>query len=132
MLGTTHQTKYGQVIEWVLYFGLCGLSVYFTYGVIDKFFSGKTSFSQHDVPVNELPTIVLCFSNKYDSRNIDYEYGSDFKIEYEFYKNGLHSVFLKEGEYSTLMEEMLYLEKITTTIGNCFKITTVLNNIQPL
>ena len=131
-MGTTRQAKYIQVIEYAFNFCLLGLSVYFMYGVLDKFFSGKTSFSQHDVPVNELPTIVLCFSNKYDSRNIDYEYGSDFKIEYEFYKNGLHSVFLKEGEYSTLMEEMLYLEKITTTIGNCFKITTVLNNIQPL
>ena len=84
MVGTTHQTKYIQVIEWTLYFGLCGLSVFFMYGVLEHFFSGKTSFSQYDEPIMELPTIMLCFS-KSDSMKTEYEYGSDFKILYKIY-----------------------------------------------
>ena len=86
MLGTTHQIKYIRVIEWILYFCLCGISVFFMYGVLDKFFSGKTSFAYYDESVKELPTIIFCFS-KSDSTKTEYEYGSDFKILYQiFYK----------------------------------------------
>ena len=129
MSKTTHQTKYIQVIEWVLYFGLCGISVFFMYGVLDNFFSGRTSFTHSDEPVDEFPTIMLCFS-KNNWGKAEYEYGSDFKIKYGgFYENGFQHAFLKEGENSTLMEEIIYLEKIMTiSMGNCFKITPFLTN----
>ena len=108
MVGTTHQTKYIQVIEWTLYFGLCGLSVFFMYGVLEQFYSGKTSFSQYDGPITELPTFMLCFS-KSDSGVTEYEYGSDFKIKYEIiYKTDNVGAFLKEGENSTIMDEFVY------------------------
>ena len=81
MLSAKHQTKYIQVIEWTLYFGLCGLSVFFMYGVLEHFFSGKTSYSQYDEPITELPTIMLCFS-KSDIGVTKYEYGYHFKIYY--------------------------------------------------
>ena len=41
MLGSTLQATYFQVIELAFFFGLCGLSVYFTYGVLDQFISGR-------------------------------------------------------------------------------------------
>ena len=63
--GTSQQTKYIQVIEWILYFGLCGLSAFFMHGVLEKFFSGKTSFTLSEESVKELPTIILCFSKSY-------------------------------------------------------------------
>ena len=108
MLDTTHQTKYIPVVEWVLYFCLCGISVFFMHGVLDNFFSGKTSFTHYNVPVNERPTIMLCFS-KSDLRNTEYEYGSDFKIKYEvIYKTDNVGAFLKEGENSTIMDEFVY------------------------
>ena len=128
MLDNVHQTKYIQVIEWTLYFGLCGLSIFFMHGVLDKFFSGKTSLTHYDVPVRELPTIVFCFS-KSDSGKTEYEYGSDFKIKYEIYHNSnISGAFIKEGENTTVMEEeIVFLEKITTHVmGNCFKITAFL------
>ena len=138
MLSAKHQTKYIQVIEWTLYFGLCGLSVFFMLGVLDNFFSGKTSFSQYEEPIKELPTVMLCFS-KSDSGSTRYEYGSDFKIQYEvLYMNTFRnqSDFLKEGENSAILEDIVYLEKITSLyMGNCFKITAFLineNNKSPV
>ena len=126
MLGTTQQTKTIKVIELALFFGLCGLSAFFMYGVLDRFISGKTSFTQFQEPIQELPTIMLCFS-MFDSDETYYEYGSYFKIKYERYNESIEyfdHVFLKEGENSTIMDEIVYLEKITTLdMGNCFKIT---------
>ena len=134
MLNTTHQNKYIQSIEYAFFFGLCGLSVYFMYGVLDKFFSGKTSFSQSEESINELPTIMICFI-KPNLSTPEYEYGLDFKIQYLIYeKNDIsmhqaHSIFLKEGENSAPFGEILWLEKIITiNDGNCYKLTSMLTN----
>ena len=104
------------------------------YGVLNKFFSGKTSFNQSQEPIKELPTIMICFS-KSNSRKIEYEYGSDFKIYYERSTSArnlaYNNDFLKEGENTTTMEEIVYLEKIITKgMGNCFKITTFSINMN--
>ena len=80
-MGTMQQAKYFQVIEYFFFFMLCGLSVYFMHGVLDKFFSGKTSISQSEEPMKELPTIMICFS-KSNSRITKFEYGLDFIIQY--------------------------------------------------
>ena len=72
--------KYIQIFEYTFFFGLCGLSVYFMYGVLDKFFSGKTSISMSEESIKELPSIMLCFDN---SKTVYHELGPDFKIKYE-------------------------------------------------
>ena len=119
-----HQVaKYLQVIEWILFFCLCGLSVVFMNEVLYKFFSGKTSFTQSEESIRELPTIVICFSKPY-SRKTQYEYGSDFKIKYEITVKNWHNkgIFLKEGTNSKVFGENLSLEKILTKYhGNCFR-----------
>ena len=84
MLRTTQQAIYFKVIEWCLFFGLCGLSAVFMRGVLNKFFSGKTSFTQSEDHIKELPTVTLCFSMP-NTRMTEYEYGSDFKIDYQVY-----------------------------------------------
>ena len=128
----THQAKYFQVINYAFFFGLCGLSVYFMHGVLEKFFSGKTSFSQSEETINELPTITICFI-KPNLIKPEYEYGLDFKIQYLIYeKHDIslqynYSIFLKEGENLVPFGEILWLEKIITlNDGNCFKLTSVL------
>ena len=137
MEGTTQQPKCFHVIEYSLFICLCGLSVYFTQGVLDKFFSEKTSIALSEEPINELPSIMICFE-KPNSRGTEYQYGSDFKILYLIVgptnSNNLPfaghlSEELKEGENSTLFDEIVYLEKIITIHGtHCFKLTSVLTN----
>ena len=125
---STIQVKYFKAIEWILFFVLCGISAVFMYGVLDKFFSGKTSFTQSESSIKELPTITLCFSNP-DSRKTDYEYGSDFKIEYNIKSNRQQSIILNEGENPELLGEIIYLENLTTLyMRKCYKLTPVLVN----
>ena len=127
MLGTTQQAKYFTVIEWILFFGLCGLSGVFMHGVLYNFFSGKTSFSESEEVLTELPTVVFCFTKLIGTKNVypEYEYGSDFKVEYRLYIDAKRpSVFLKEGE-NTILGEHIHLETIKTLYrGNCFKFTS--------
>ena len=71
------------------------------YGVLVKFFSGKTSFTQSEEPIKELPTIVICFSKPY-LRKTQYEYGLDFKNK-NF--NIYHDSFKNLGKYFGFMAE---------------------------
>ena len=124
MLGTTQYSKYIQAIEWTLFVGLCGVSMVFMYGVLDKFFSGKTGFAQSEERIKEIPTIVICFSK---SRKTEYEYGLDFEIEYAIAVNGYdsNSTLLREGEKLIRYGEAIWLEKLTTHfMGNCYKLTS--------
>ena len=71
---TKKQTK---IIEWISFLGLCILAIYFMWGVMGKFLSNKTSFTQTEEPMKELPTIVFCsskgaFINHVDIREIGY------------------------------------------------------------
>ena len=83
-MGTTQHVKYFQVIEYILFFCLCGLSIVFMRGVLDQFFSGKTSFSQSEEPIKELPTIVICQQPKRNSNitkvHSSYFFKADFEI----------------------------------------------------
>ena len=129
MLGPTQQAKYFQVIEWILYFCFCGLSVIFMHGVLDNFFSGKTSFSQSEETIKELPTIMICFSKPNISQS-EYKYRSDFKIEYKISDKNWNpeTTFLKEGT-NKLFGEILWLQKVTTQFqGFCYNLTSVLTN----
>ena len=125
-MSNSKQTKLFKVIECTLFVGLCGLSGFFMWGVLDKFFSGKTSFTQSEEPIKELPTLTICFT-KPESRKIEYEYDLDFRIEYKI-SNSINTTFLKEGEKTTIFEGLIYLNKIQTMyFGNCYKISTVPN-----
>ena len=125
----TSQVKYFKVIEWTLFLGLSGISAIFMWGVLEKFFSGKTSFTQVEEPIKELPTITLCLSMP-DSRKIEYQYGKDFEITYRISaENSDYSIILKEREKSSLFGEEIYLQKfITVLFKNCYKISSILSN----
>ena len=124
---STKESKCFKVIECTLFFGLCGLSTVFLWGALDKFNSGKTSFTQSEDPIKDLPTITVCFSNPYSR----FEYEQDFKIDYQimFENESISSTFLKEGQNSTLSGEIIHLQKmITRYFGNCYKISTILSD----
>ena len=128
MLGNA-QVKSFVIIEWGLFFALCGLALFFMNGVLDKYFSGMTSFTQSEGPLKEFPTVVLCFSVP-NSRNTKYEYGSDFQIKYSVEVHGKQSgIYLKQGVNATVLGEMLYFKKIVSLrYGNCYKLTSLLTN----
>ena len=63
MLSIARNSKYFKVIEYIFFVVFWGLSIYFMYGVLEKFFAGKTSISQSEEYIKELPSITLCFMN---------------------------------------------------------------------
>ena len=46
-------------LEWILFIGLSSVSVWFTSGVFENFFSGRSSFSQYEEAVRTYPVIVI-------------------------------------------------------------------------
>ena len=124
-MASTHE-KYFTALEWILFICLCGLSLFFADGVVDKFLAAKSSFAQSEEVSKELPRFTLCFT-KPELKRTNYEHGKDFKIKYE---SGLVSnrsfIFLEEeGKKSfVLPKEAVYFEKmIGEFLGNCYKIT---------
>ena len=128
----TAYSKYFKFIEWSLFFGLCALSGVFMGGVLDKFISGKTGFTQSEEPIMESPTLDLCFSLP-ETRNTTFMYETDFKIKYSIIEQSLdtvQSILLKEGENVTISNEIIYLEKLVTAyFGTCYKITPMVFDV---
>ena len=125
------QFKCLKMLEWVIFFGLCCLSVFFMSGVLDKFISGKTGFAQSEEPIKELPTITFCFSETKTSKLVEYEYGQDFKIEYRiWFGSDNNTVILEEGKNSTLLGEIVSLNKVMARPHDIFKTCYMINSIS--
>ena len=121
------RVKYFIILEWTLYIGLCGLATYFMWGVLKKYFSRQSSFSQYEEPISELPTITFCFI-KPQTKKTEYDYGTDFEIGYRIYEGikPTKTMILKEGK-NNLFGSTINLQKILTFyLGNCYK-TSKLN-----
>ena len=58
------QEKLINGLEWVLFIGLCIVSGWFAYGVVNQFVSGKTSFAQHEEPMIYYPATIIHFHLK--------------------------------------------------------------------
>ena len=116
------------LLEWLLFFGLCGLSAIFIWGVLDKFISGKSSFTQSEEPINELPTIIMCFSSngKFDGDS-EYEYTSDFKIWYAVAPGSFG--WLKIGKNVDTLETITLRKIKTFYSGTCYKVSSMPHSI---
>ena len=126
------QTKFYKFVEWVVFICLLGLAAYFMIGVLEHYFSKKSSFTQSENQISELPTITMCFSSngEFDG-DVELKFGSDFNILYETSKfsdfnfKG-YSGYLKEGHNLFNDSETLILKKLTTRFsGICYKITSI-------
>ena len=96
------EDKLLKIIYWISFFGLCGLSMHFTWEVFEKFSSKDTSFKVSKEHIQEHPTITICLTE-------NYEYGKDFNISHSFLGQ-------KDGKY--------YTEKVFLIEGkNCFNVS---------
>ena len=130
MLSIARNSKYFKVIEYIFFVVFWGLSIYFMYGVLEKFFAVKTTISQSEEHIKELPSITFCFMIP-NIRITEYVFGLDFIIQYEILdsKWNKSSIFLTEGENATIIGETISLEKIIAYWeGNCYKLTSILTS----
>ena len=143
--------KFYKSIELVCAFGLSCASFFIIWEVVEHYTSGISSFAISEKPVTELPTIILCLfergikpesefskGRKFSSgfaagaTTLNLNYETDFMIEYHVSDyHGSESIFLKEGKNSTIMQEMVSLEILTTlNQGTCYKVRSISNFIR--
>ena len=58
---TTFQDKAFQILEWIFFIGFSIVALWFASGVLEQFFSHKTSFSQYEEEVAYYPVISMFF-----------------------------------------------------------------------
>ena len=52
-------------VEWLLFFGLILISIFFTWGVMAKFKSGARGIAQFEQELKFHPTITICFNGSH-------------------------------------------------------------------
>ena len=88
---------YWKLLIWIVYISLVATSVWFTWGVFEKFAKQEIAIQQYEEKIEAHPTIAIC--NFYPST---IEYQKDFSIIYTTYQSDGSSVeddvVLKIGE----------------------------------
>ena len=97
-----------KVIEWLIFIGLCILSVFLTHEVLVQFLLKRTSFKMYEVKITDHPTITICYSGDQKEYFPNYRYGSNF---------GIDSKTKFEFKYISLEEGKNYYEPLNQTIG---------------
>ena len=127
---TSTHAKYYTAIEWIFFIGLCGLALYFTEEVFLKFLEGKSSFSQSEESIKDLPSFTICFK-KQNFSITNYEYGTDFAITYfMLFRDKSDYVVLEEGKKLNLsiygVKEVVHIDMVMThDYGKCYRITAI-------
>ena len=102
------------LIGWMLYLSLMATSIWFSWGVLDKFFRGEIGILQNEEQIKTHPTIVICMGLS--------KYETDFKIQHWL----AEKIDLEMGEnYLETINEIITLTKIyTRDNGLCYAINT--------
>ena len=53
--------KVFEILEFILFIGFAIIAGWFAHGVLDQFFSQRTSFSQHEKEFTDYPVISMVF-----------------------------------------------------------------------
>ena len=93
-------------------------SIWFAWGVLDKFFKQDTGIQQHEGKIETHPTIVICM--------VSSEYETEFYFQYKVYRLMNEYVNLTIGEnYLKTINETVNLTTIYTRYnGLCYSIKT--------
>ena len=101
--------NFPKILGWILYLGLFAISIFFSSGVLQKFNSQATSFSQSEEIIKVYPIITICSeSDTFNGQESKKYYWSDFNItytsysgvEWETYSGGLISRVIKVQEFN--------------------------------
>ena len=110
--------KYFKFLEWICYFGLCGLAILLTWQVVSKFLEKESSFIQSRKTIVRAPTIALCFSPK----NLDYTYGLDFNISIYSSYTAYAKDISRRLSLDLYKDKEKFQEIITSYSGKCYKV----------
>ena len=72
MMFSISQHKAIKIFEWILFVGFAIIAGWFASGVIDHFFSNRTSFSQYEGEITKYPVVVMTLKTKDPDLEINY------------------------------------------------------------
>ena len=112
-----------KIIEWIIFIGLCILSVFLTHEVLVQFLLKRTSFKIYEEKITDHPTITICYSGDQKEYHPKIEFGSNFDIDITINEAYKH-ISLEDGEnYYENLNQTIVLEKLITIYeGICHKI----------
>ena len=75
------------IIEWISYFALCALSIFFIIQgeVFHKFLAQKTDFTQSEENITSRPMIFLSLSDAFGDDYVEAKFGTNYNISYRVY-----------------------------------------------
>ena len=116
-------------IDWILFFGLCLISLNFVWKVIEQYNSKDTSFKVYDVAITEHPTVTFCFF-KWRTNGTEFgiqmKLGQQFNIEMKF--NDDTKINLDKLGTHQNNDYVIDFKKLETAYyGTCYSITPRMN-----
>ena len=89
---TISQDRFFKILEWILFIGFIITSGWFTSGVLEQFFSHKTSFSQSKEKVTTYPVVNIDFGHPLSEVMLKYSNTYEIESTYlEMGENPLHN-----------------------------------------
>ena len=104
---TISQDKAFKILEWLFFIGFSIVAGWFALGVVQKFLSRKTGFTQHEEEVTNYPVISMVFSYQASEINLT----SNVVIRYHT-KGMMYMYQLKIGENNLRNEKYNKTEKV--------------------
>ena len=78
------QDKIFKIIEWTLFIGFIMASGWFSHGVLQQFFSRKTSFSQYKEKVSDYPVVnIECPGSEINQSYLEMKYRTSGMARYQ-------------------------------------------------
>ena len=100
-----------KILEWILFIALITTSGWFASGVLQQFFSRKSSFSQHIEEVTDYPVIsILVWYPEVDPCDVKIKYQASGMADFQYLKTGENQFFfivLKMGQNSKIISKLL-------------------------
>ena len=132
------RVEWVDLAQWLVFLWLCGLSGYYIYTVLGKFFAEETSFKVYEEPIIEAPAITFCFSSpsdgKYSADKKIYSYGIDFNITVKVLDDRSEEKTLMKGknvlEYLHLQFIILLDGLYTKYDGMCYMVTAEIKGAE--
>ena len=105
-------------MEWMTYVSFTGISIWFSWGALDKFYKQDTGIQQYEEKIEVHPTIVICLGS--------IKYQSDFTIQYCVGYPCEEEIVLAIGvnHLETLKEKVTLTIIYTRYDGMCYSINT--------
>ena len=126
------QDKVFKIIEWILFILLITTSGWFASGVLQHFFSRKTSFSQHVEEVSDYPVIsIILWHPKVNPCDVKIKYKASGMADHQYLEVGENQLHNKK-KYNKTEKVLLQIFKNGTKYNNSVRVAYRILHLTPI